>query len=95
MCHDKQLEALRNQYKYNNPTQDDHTVQGGNKYTYTWIQIMVSTQVTEKSIEALLLATRELMTALCNKLPAVKFAKRSDKEGAKTERISAHRSQRR
>ena len=78
----KQLESLHDQY--NNPTLDDDTVQGGNKYTSTRIQIMVSTQITEKSAEALLLATRELMAALRNKLPEVKFAKWNDKEAAKT-----------
>ena len=78
----KQLETLHDQY--NNPTLDDDTVQGGNKYTSTRIQIMVSTQITEKSAEALLLATRELMAALRNKLPEVKFAKWNDKEAAKT-----------
>ena len=78
----KQLETLHDQY--NNPTTDNDTVQGGNKYTSTRIQIMVSTQITEKSAEALLLATRELMAALHNKLPDVKFAKWNDKEAVKT-----------
>ena len=44
--------------------QDDETVTRGNKYTSTRIQIMVSTQATEKSAEALLKATRELVSAL-------------------------------
>ena len=78
----KDLEEIHQTYS-DELNQDDETVPGGKKYTATRIQIMVSTQATEKSAEALLKSTRELMSALRNKLPAVKFAKWNDREAGK------------
>ena len=69
----KDIEQIHQQW--NNDLTDDDTVPRGKQYASTHIQIMITTLATEKSAEALLKATRELMAALRNKLPTIRFAK--------------------
>ena len=60
---------------HKNQSADDTTVIAGNKNIATRLQIMVSTSSTENSTEALLMATRNLMSALKNKIAGIKFIK--------------------
>ena len=69
--------------QWNNDITDDDMVPRGKQYTSTRIQIMITTLAMEKSAEALLKATRELMEALPNKLPMIRFAKWNDKDATR------------
>ena len=60
---------------HKNQSADDTTVITGKKNISTRLQIMVSTASTENSAEALLSATRNLMSALKNKIAGIKFIK--------------------
>ena len=77
----KDIEQIHLQW--NKDITDDETVPKGKQYTSTRIQIMITTLATEKSAEALLKATRELMAALRNKLPTIRFAKWNDTDATR------------
>ena len=57
---------------------DDDTVPSGKQLQSTRLQLMVSNHPTSTSAEGLLKAVREILAAMKNKLPSIKFAKWQD-----------------
>ena len=60
---------------HSNQEADAETVVTGKQKVLTRFQLMVSTTSTENSAEALLMSTRNLLSALKNKVPSIKFTK--------------------
>ena len=58
---------------------DDATVPSGNQIQSTRLQLMVSNHPTSTSADGLLKAVREILAAMKNKLPSIKFAQWRDK----------------
>ena len=70
--------TLQEIHAHHDEDADADTIITGKQRTLTRFQIMVSTSSSENSAEALLNATRNLLAALKNKVPTIKFAKWND-----------------
>ena len=60
---------------HNEAGAEDKTVVSGKKHLFTRFQLMVSTENTDNSAASLLNATRNLLSAMKNKIPSIKFLK--------------------
>ena len=70
------IQALKEIHEEHVPVDaDDETVPSGKQLHSTRLQLMVSNQPPSTSAEGLLKAVREILAAMKNKLPTIKFAK--------------------